>query len=155
MQITIQLESIKDVRYEADEILRKHWEEIALNKDTTPLDPNWELYLELDRLGLISLTTARYNGKLVGYFCYIVCPNLHYKSLKVADGDIFYIDSEYRGRFAVRLLKESEKNLKALGCNKIFNKTKKHFKNLHGVSAGKLFEACGYTEIESVFSKGI
>ena len=152
--IIFQVEKLSSVKEEVFPLLLKHWDEIALNKETVPLDPDWEMYQLLEDGGAICITTARKDGRIIGYFAYIIIHNLHYRSLKVAEGDIFYVDKEYRkGGFARKLLRESEKNLKALGVNKILNKVKKHFKNPRGIGAGLLFEYTGYVEIESLYAK--
>lgn len=152
--ITYQVEKLSEIKDEVYPLLIKHWEEIALNKDKVPLDPNWELYAKFEAMELLNITTARRNGEIVGYFAYIICPNLHYKSLVIADGDIFYIDKDYRrSGIAIKLLAESEKNVRAAGANKIVNKTKIHFANANGIAASKLFERAGYTKIEEHFAK--
>ncbi len=155
--ITFQKERLSDVRDEVYPLLLQHWEEIALNKDDVPLDPDWEMYKCIEEAGILSVTTARKDGRIIGYFAYMIVPNLHYKSLRVAEGDIFYVDKEYRRklRFAIRLLAESEKNLIAAGVNKIVNKTKEHFKNARGVDAGALFRYAGYDKIENLYAKRV
>lgn len=152
--ITFQVELLSKVKDEVYPLLVKHWEEIALNKDTVPLDPDWEMYDLVEKAGILNITTARKDGKIIGYFAYMIVPNFHYKSLRIAEGDIFYVDKEYRkGRFALKLLAESEKNVIAAGANKILNKTKEHFKNPNGLSTDSLFEYAGYTKIENIYSK--
>lgn len=152
--ITFQVEKLSNIKEEVFPLLVKHWEEIALNKETVPLDPDWEMYRLLEDGDVMNITTARKNGHIIGYFAYIITGNLHYKSLRVAEGDIFYVDKEYRkGSFARKLLQESERNLKAVGVNKIINKVKKHFKNPRGIGVGLLFEHTGYIEIENLYAK--
>lgn len=153
-KITFQQEKLSNIKAELLPLLDNHWQEIALNKETVPLDPDWEMYEKIEEAGILNITTARCDGVLIGYFIYAIIPNFHYKSLRIAEGDIFYIDKNYRkGSLAIRLLKESEKNVIAAGANKIINKIKKHFKNPHGISAGRLFEYAGYTEIENIYAK--
>lgn len=152
--ITFQQELLFDIKDEVQDILLCHWEEIALNKETVPLDPDWEMYAMVEKAGILNITTARDNGKIVGYFAYMIVPNFHYKSLRIAEGDIFYIDKAYRkSRLVFKLLAESEKNVIAAGVNKIINKTKEHFRNANNLSANLLFEHAGYTKIENLYAK--
>lgn len=152
--IKMQTERVQDVREEVMPLLLAHWEEIALNKETVPLDIDWDAYKRIEDKGLYSATTARDNGKIIGYFAYFIVPNFHYKSLKVAEGDIFYLQQNYRnGLLGARLLAESEKNVKKLGVNKIINKVKHHFKNDNGLGVGVLFERMGYKTIETIHAK--
>ena len=45
----------------------RRWDEIALNKATTPLDPDWNTYLALERAAALHVTTLRRDGELIGY----------------------------------------------------------------------------------------
>lgn len=147
--VTYQRERWSDaLRDEAFPLLQRHWDEVALDKDTVPLDPNWAAYAELDRMDLLVITTARMNGTLVGYVSHFVVPNFHYMSLRVADNDIFWLAPEHRkSRIGITMLREAERNLRALGCNKILMKEKVH------IPLGRLFEFLGYREIERLHAK--
>jgi GNAT superfamily N-acetyltransferase len=136
------------LRDEAYPLLKRHWEEVALDKDTVPLDPNWAMYAQLDGMELLVITTARLDGELIGYVSHFIIPNLHYLSLKVADNDIFWLAPEHRNsRIGINLLRASERLAVELGCNKIIMKEKLH------VPLGRLFEFLGYREIERIHAK--
>jgi GNAT superfamily N-acetyltransferase len=146
--ITFQREALRDVRAEVEPLLVRHWHEIALNKDTVPLDPNWDMYFRAEDAGHVCAITARCDGELVGYVNYIIVPNLHYRSLLVADGDIFWLAPEHRkGLIGMKMLRHAEVVLLRLGVNKIVNKVKLHF------DIGVLFERMGYTPIERIYAK--
>ncbi len=147
--LTFRVETLAAVRDEAAPLLRRHWEEIALNRDTVPLDPDWQAYDRVEAAGLLHITTARNDaGGLVGYAVYFVVPNLHYRSLRVAETDIFWLVPEHRrGLAGLRLLRAAEAHLAALGVNKIVSKVKLHH------DTGPLFERLGYTAIERVYAK--
>lgn len=146
--ITHQVELLADVKGEAVPLLRRHWEEIALNKDVVPLDPDWDMYLRMEAAGFFHATTARLDGALVGYAAYFLSRNLHYRSLFVAESDIFWLAPEHRqGMAGVRLLQAAERHLAAIGVNKVVNKVKLH----HDV--GAVFERLGYAPIERVYAK--
>lgn len=146
--LTFQREALADVRDEMIPLLQRHWEEIALNKDSVPLDPDWEKYDLIEKAGMFCLVTAREAGAMVGYASFTVLGNLHYRSLYLADGDVFWLAPEYRkGTAGIRLLKAAEQILIGMGVNKIVNKTKLHS------DLGPLFEYLGYTAIERVYAK--
>ena len=78
--ITYQQEFLESVRDDAQPLLEAHWQEIALNKDIVPLDPDWDAYEQLEEEGKLFIFTARDGGQLAGYFVVIVAPHIHYKS---------------------------------------------------------------------------
>lgn len=147
--LTFQTERLAAVREEAAPLLRRHWEEVALDQDTVPLDPDWEAYGRIEASDMLHITTARDQaGRLVGYSAYFLVPNLHYRSLCVAETDIFWLAPEYRkGTAGMRLLRAAEEHLKARGINKIVSKVKLHR------DTGPLFERLGYTAIERIYAK--
>lgn len=147
--VTYQREPWSDaLRDEAMPLLLRHWEEIALDKEMVPLDPKWEMYSMMERSGMLTITTARLDGTLIGYVSHFVVPNLHYASLKIADNDLFWLAPEHRNsRIGITLLRESEKNAIAMGCNKITMKEK------IDRPLGRLFEYLGYRTIERLHAK--
>jgi GNAT superfamily N-acetyltransferase len=149
--VAYQVEDFRDILIEAVPLLKAHWEEIALDRDTVPLDPDIEGYERLAAQGALQITTARdADGTLIGYAAYFIGRNLHYRSLIVGESDIFWIAPGHRrGMVGVRLFREAERNLKAIGVNKIFNKMKLH-KDL-----GPLFERLGFAAIETLWAKAV
>ncbi len=91
--ITAQLESWVPLLPELQPLLPGHWEELALNKDKVPLDPQWDEYLRRDKLNQLITVTLRLDGKLVGYFLGFLCPGLHYKTCLTYTMDICYAPS--------------------------------------------------------------
>lgn len=146
-----QTETMDEVVKEIMPLLHLHWQDVALHQDTIELDPNWQVYQELQRMGFLNITTARTDeGELVGYVIYIIQPLLHYKKELGADGDIFWLSPDHRkGSVGIRLLKEAETNIKQLGCTYISNKTKLH------KDVGRIFERLGYQAIERVYAKAL
>lgn len=136
------------LRDEAFPLLQRHWEEVALDQDTVPLDPIWDGYALMDSKDLLVITTARLDGVLIGYVSHFITQNLHYRSLKLADNDIFWLAPEHRvSRIGLDLLRAAERECRAMGCNKITMKEKIH------VPLGRLFEFLGYREIERLHAK--
>jgi GNAT superfamily N-acetyltransferase len=143
-------ETLSQCLDEARPLLVDHWENIALNKDTIPLNPLWNIYEKLEETGNLKIITARQDEKLVGYAAYVISPSLHDSSEIIADADVFWLDPNHRkGMAGMRLFKHAEKVLKSYGVTRILNKVKIHF------DVGKVFERMGYDPIERVYSKSL
>ena len=146
--LSLQVERFGDVIEEAKPLLYRHWEEIALDQDKVPLDPQWQRYAELYAAGALSTVTMRRNGELVGYSNMIVAPGLHYAGCLEARMDIFWIAPEVRGRMGgVRLFKAVEAELKRRGVKRVYCGSKIH------KDVSRLFFVMGYRAIEQWFCK--
>lgn len=144
----MQVEAFSAVIDEAKPLLQRHWEELALNKESVPLDPDWRRYAALEAQGQLSVVTVRANGKLVGYSWMVVQPGLHYRGCLEARMDIFWLAPEHRGRMGgVRLFRAHEKELRRRGVQRVYTGSKLH------KDSSRLFLALGYTPIEQWFSK--
>jgi len=114
------VESFDQAVNDIQELIKLHYEEIALNKDVIPLDPDWDKYRALMNNNLACLITARDDGKLVGYSIFFVTSHPHYKSTIFANNDLIYLHPDYRkGMVGVRLIQYSEQHLRQLGVAKI------------------------------------
>jgi GNAT superfamily N-acetyltransferase len=114
------VEGFDQARSEIKGLISLHYEEIALNKEVIPLDPDWDRYKTLIANKLAYLITARDDGKLIGYSIFFVTNHLHYKSTLYANNDLLYLHPNYRkGMIGPRLIQYSEQFLKALGVSKI------------------------------------
>ena len=141
-------ESFADMEIELKTLTVRHWEEIAHNKELIKLDPDWEMYRILGAKGVIHFTSARKDGELVGYQVYSVMPHMHYKSSLTASSDVLYLAPEYRkGRTGIRLMQAAEKNLKALGVQRVLQNVK--LSN----DWGAILEMLGFTPFERIYSK--
>lgn len=144
--ITFQTEPFPAFLEEAKPLFPRHWEELALDKDHVPLDPQYELYLEKDRLGEVLLIVAREAGELAGYFVGFVAPGLHYRSCLTLTMDIFWIRPESRGKTGMALFWAVEAEAKRRGVQRMFVGSKLH------KDASWLFENLGYVEVERYYS---
>ena len=59
-------------------LLHRHWEELALNREEIPLDPEYEFYEAADKLGLIRLYAVRKAWTLIGYAIFMVRNRHHH-----------------------------------------------------------------------------
>jgi len=122
-----QQEFLATAAEDAKELLKLHWEEIAVNRDKIKLNPHWEAYVDLEDKGQLRIFTARENNKLIGYFVVIIGINLHYKDHVFAVNDILYLHPSWRkGLTGVKLIKFAEKCLKLEGVSVMSINTKTH-----------------------------
>ncbi|MDA8231569.1 MAG: GNAT family N-acetyltransferase [Magnetospirillum sp.] len=148
--IVFQHESLAGALGAMTPLVARHWREVALDRDRVPLAPDWEKYRLLDRTGALNITTARHDGRMVGYACYIVSRHLHYRDLMVAESDAFFLAPEHRrGPEGVRLLRAAEQNVIAAGAQRIVTRVKVD------PDFGPLLRRMGYQPIEAVYSKRV
>lgn len=146
--LTAQVEKFVPFLEEVKPLLQGHWDELALNKDRVPLDPQYDQYLKYDNEGKILVVTLRAGGRLVGYFVGMIAPGFHYKTCLTYIMDIFYVVPEFRGKNGgVLMVQFLEKELNRRGVNRMFVGTKCH------KDAGYLFEKLGYDKVEVYYSK--
>ena len=143
-----QQEFLSQVQTECQSLIELHWEEIALNKDSIKLNPDWDAYYSLEDQGKLKIFTARDGNTLVGYFVVILGNNIHYKDHLFANNDIIYLHKDFRKGFAgVRLIKFAEACLKEDGVSVLTINTKIH------QPFDKVLERLKFKPIERVYSK--
>lgn len=131
-------------------LLPGHWEELALNQDKTPLDPQWEAYAQREAAGQILYVTLRQAGVLKGYFIGFAAPGLHYRQCLTLTMDIYYTTPDVRGGTAgLRLMRAVMKEAKRRGVQRVFFGSKLH------KDSGRLFEALGMKPVETYYSSWI
>jgi len=110
--IKFNIEKYSQVNEDIKELIKLHYDEIAVDKDVIPLDPDWDRYKNLCETNVLTIVTARDEGKLVGYSIFFITNHLHYKSTKYANNDLLYLHPDYRrGTTGIKLIKASEKFL--------------------------------------------
>ena len=150
--ITAQVENLTAHLEDLKAFFPKHWEELALNKDKVPLDPQYDIYLRRDALGEVLFVTLRKDGPIVGYFVGFVAPGLHYRTCLTLTMDIFYLDPEHRDGNpgpALKLFREVEREATRRGVDRMFYGSKIHR------DVGRLFEHLGLEKVETYYSKWI
>lgn len=146
--ITFQVERLSDELENLKPVFPQHWEELALNKDKVPLDPQYDVYLQREALGQVMFICGRSVGEIVAYFVGFVAPGLHYKTCLTLQMDIFYVKPEFRGSMAgVKLFRFVEQEAKNRGVQRMFVGSKMH------KDASWLFERLKYTEVEKFYTK--
>ena len=148
--LTLQVESFTELLDELKPLLPLHWEELALNKDKVPLDPQFDVYIRREAAGEVMTITARQDGRLAGYFIGFVAPGLHYKTCLTLIMDIFFIHPDSRNGFAgIKLFKAVEAEARRRGVQRIIVGSKIH------ADASILFERLSYSPVETYFAKWI
>jgi GNAT superfamily N-acetyltransferase len=146
--LTFQVEPWPAIKEEIKPLLVKHWEEIALDRDAIPLDPDYEVYDKLHEMGVLVACTVRDGRKLVGYYANLLKGHPHYKSTLFAFLDVYFLLKEYRNaQNGLRLFTFMEKEMRARGVRKICSMTKLD----HDASA--LFLRLGWKPVETIFTK--
>jgi len=148
--ITAQVEPYSKCLPELMECYDLHWEELALNKDKVPLDPQYDLYEARDDAGQLLLVTLRETGRLAGYFIGFIAPGFHYKTCLTLTMDIFWTHPDVRGGFSgVKLFRLVEKEAKRRGVHRMFYGSKMH------KDASRLFQFLKMEPVEIYYSKWI
>lgn len=147
--ITFSKVCLQDVQGEVEELLERHWREIALDHEKVPLDPRWEHYARLEQSGIFHALAAWDDaGRIVGYYAALVTPHLHYGSTVCAFTDIYYVAPEHRqGMLGVRLFQQAEAMLRNLGVQKWAIQCKL------AIDMTPIFERMGFTLVEKLFTK--
>lgn len=147
--MTAQVEDFSEaIIAEVKPLLQRHYEEIAIDRNEVPLDPDWSRYWGMACAGSLSCVSLRTNGTLVGYCIMIVGSELHYKSTLAATMDIFWLAPEHRGGSGgLRLFRAVEKELRRRGVRRVYMGSKLHR------DSSRLFTALQYVPVEVWFSK--
>lgn len=146
--LSFQVEAWSNALPEMRLLFPQHWEELALDKESVPLAPDYRRYAALEATGSLSTITVRENGRLRGYAVMVVTPGLHYRTCLEARMDMFWLTPEVRGRMGgKRLFKAVEHELTRRGVRRVYVGSKLHR------DVGRLFTALGYHPIETWYSK--
>lgn len=146
--LTCQIESFTERLEEFKPLFPLHWQELALEQDKVPLDPQYEIYIEREKAGQLLFVTMRDLGEPIGYFIGFIAPGLHYRTCLTCTMDIFYVRKDRRnGTAGIRLFRAVEAELKRRGVQRWFMGSKVH------ADASALFERIGAAKVETYYSK--
>lgn len=147
-EYSVQLEDFFEVKEECDSLIKQHWDEVAFNKESIPLNPDWDFYSAIYLNGYLGIYTVRKGSLLVGYLTIIARPHHHYKDHIYAVSDLIFLHKDHRkGLAGYKLLKFAEEDLKDKGVS-VTNLSCTTNKDLE-----PLFTRLGYTLAEKVYSK--
>lgn len=135
-------------------LFKRHWQEIGVDREAVPLDPDWQQYLDYDLLGIARVLTVRSRGTLVGYAVVFVRHHLHYASTPWAQYDLYWLDPVYRqGWSGVKLFLEVERALRDWGVKVVTLGMKIHFDEESEGRMARLLKRLGYTPRDVVYTK--
>jgi len=146
--ITVHHERFKDYLDELKILLPAHYEELALDKEHVPLDPQYGIYIDREERGELLLTTLRDKGEMVGYYIGFISPGLHYQTCLTCTMDIFYVGRDKCGPGGGMILFiEVENELRRRGVQRWYMGSKMH------KDSSFLFEKVGAIPVEVYYSK--
>lgn len=129
-----------EVVAEVEALTKEYYAKTEAQEDLPPLDYNWPVFYGLQQAGMLVMTTARDNDKLVGFTWYIMSPMLHHKTVKAAEADALVVDMHYRGKgIGKALYFYTEEILRALGVQYVVN----HFRTCY--TAEPIFPKLGFS----------
>jgi hypothetical protein len=134
------------------DLLREHYEEIALHQDAIPLDPDWGRYDALEAAGNLVAYIARDDaGEVVGYALFFVNYHIHYNRTLVAQNDVLFLRKDRRKgtTTGIRLIRFAVEQLTARGVDRI----QWHIKTDHDFSP--ILERMGFVVEEKILGKMI
>lgn len=146
MSVTYQSEPLDQFIPDALPLMKNHYAEVAHYQDI-PFNPDWETYRVLEQSGTFRVFTARdEDDRLIGYACFFIHPNIHYKTSKQAVQDVLYIDPGSRG-FGRHFIDWCDSQLRGEGVQTVYHHVK--YANDYGSALVKL----GYEKIEAVYGR--
>jgi hypothetical protein len=147
--ITYGKTSFKLIEHEIEALIQEHWEYVTDDPSMKP-DIDWDFYHKTEDLGLLHTLAVRDDEELIGYILLMTIRAPHYKSYVFAHDDAFFLKAQYRkGWSGVRMFREAEKMMKAMGVKRICYHEKLK------VPMGKVFEFLGYRPRETIWMKDI
>lgn len=149
-------ETFSRLRAEGSPLFLAHWHEATADR-SVPLDVDWALFEQIERADMEVCITARRSGVLIGYAVYLVHDHLHYRGLKVAEADVFFLNEDDRAGFVgIKLFQVAEALLQERGVNEVWQRVKLHVRPGRGRSdLGPLFTYLGYRPVETIYRKRI
>ena len=146
--ISYNKECLCDVINEVEPLLELHYQELTHHKDVIKLDPDWARYTEMEHAGAFHIFTARDDEQLIGYSAFFLNHHIHYRHTVVAQNDVLYLHPDHRnGMTGIRLIKNSEREMKALGADKVVWHCK------YSNDLQQILQRLGYTNEEAMLGK--
>jgi GNAT superfamily N-acetyltransferase len=116
-RVRLNVEPLGAIFDELQPLLLKNWGEAAVEKEVSPLDPDWDKYFAMEAAGILGIVTLRVNGKLGGYVACLVGPTLQSKSTTWGLIDTIWLHPNLRrGKLGDKLLQFAEDQLKLAGA---------------------------------------
>lgn len=117
---TFRVETIQSVM-DNFALVQQHWDEIVVDKTVRKLDPHWEFFQKMERIGgLVTLVARDSEGVMLGYAVFLLSHHLHDRTMLTAHNDAVFLRKDRRvGGVGYRLLKFCDEQLPRFGVNMI------------------------------------
>ncbi len=146
--LTFQRERSTDLWPEIMPLLMEHKKEIA-SYDDIHLSPDMDAYDRCEAMGMLRCYTARLNDRLIGYACFFVKANMHYRESLQAVQDVLFVTKPHRhGRVGLKLIRHSEYELMCEGVQVVY-----HHLKCNRPETIALFHKLGYEDIDLIVAK--
>lgn len=89
------VEPLADAMDELEALIPANWAELGVQRDNPP-DPNWGIFLKMDKAGSLLFYAARLDGELIGYAPFTVAKNPMYQTRTWAWSILLWLDPRYR-----------------------------------------------------------
>lgn len=127
-------------------LIIRHW--IEVGRKDVKLEPQFDHYLKLQKMGWIKTFTARSRGVLAGYAVFIIKEHHHYSLARWAIQDLIYLAKEHRKgwagyrfvKFMDRMLEDDDVSVISMSVN-------------YERDFGSLLARLGYTPSEMIFTR--
>lgn len=128
-------------------LLEKDWLENGVDRDTLPLNFNYQQYLDYDLVGVLHIVTARDGDLLVGYVFAFLHPHMDHANLGWAIITWYWLYPEYRhGGIGRAMLEAMLRFLREAKVSVV--EASEKISKAHG-----LFGRLGFTAVDTVHRK--
>lgn len=144
--LDLKLEKAADVWQEIDSLAKVEYDEVE--RGLRPYGPDWESVKWLEQSGTLKILTARKNGRMIGYFTFMLDFDMESKGTLIANQCSWFVEEGHFG-VAARMFKWAVKEWKRLGVK---------FAYLHnaqrgrGKTLGKFFTRIGAVHVSNTYA---
>lgn len=151
--VAMGLEHVTDMYDDIHHLHEMHFAETEKVYLDEPFNPNYPLYMQMEKDGRFVCFTVRINWQIVAYLQYYVFRDQHSMEVLHAREDALYVHPMVRGqKIAPMLLGYAEDALKTLGCRYV-GMTSKH--PIGAPDLGEFLSKRGYRHIAAFYMKDL
>lgn len=151
VSFTYAIESVSEnFTEQADAILREMYDTTVASTNIPKYAFDWKRYWQVQQAGMLMLTTARYEGMLIGFAIYLIVDHPHHHGTKSAECDAIAISVTLRGNQIGRsLIDFSMDYLRGIGVKFVTHRYRTCY------NAEPIFPKLGFRLIEHVYMKDL
>jgi GNAT superfamily N-acetyltransferase len=75
-------------------LIKEHWDEVV--RDERPLEPFWDVYREIEKIGNLVCFCVYRNDEVIGYAVFVIQPDVHSRNVKIASNNTVFLKKEHR-----------------------------------------------------------